>query len=135
MESIKDPELGRERGMGKNIKSMQVLWFVNTTTISYPRRPNYYFDIHEEVDHLYYYHLRYDRRMGINTFQPDDFVLKEVERKPEDSEFKSSIETNDGRVCMLLVLDLKFFLPFSLNFNDPFYVFCHQQKQSLSVFN
>ena len=73
MESIKDPELGRERGMGKNIKSMQVLWFVNTATISYPRRPNYYFDIHEEVDHLYYYHLHYDRRMGINTFQPDDF--------------------------------------------------------------
>ena len=81
---------------------------MNTATISYPRRPNYYFDIHEEVDHLYYYHLRYDRRMGINTFQPDDFVLKEVELKPEDSEFKSSIETNDGRVCMLLVLDLKF---------------------------
>jgi len=34
--------------------------------------------------------------------------LKEFERKPEDSEFKSPIETNDGRVCMLLVLDLKF---------------------------
>ena len=77
MESIKDSELGRERGMGKNIKSMQVLWFVNTATISYPRRPNYYFDIHEEVDHLYYYHLRYDHKMGINTFQPDYFVLKD----------------------------------------------------------
>lgn len=66
---------------------------VIAATISYSRRPCYYFDIHRE-DGLYHHHLSEDRKMGGNTLQPDDFVLNEVERKPEDAELKS-----DFRFC------------------------------------
>jgi hypothetical protein len=70
--------------------------------------------------------------MGGNTLQPDDFVLNEDERKPEDAELKSDFRfCHDSRQWYLVGLVHILLIGLELaGISSPFFIktFCIEMK-------